>query len=370
MKNMNFFLGSILIMTISTIASEVDVNGYIKTGYQNQKTNSDDLNDFAIGGKVNIELKSDFGLSGGISIYGVNALYDKNNIGVPFYSTKNDSYTILGEAYIKTKISKTKFILGRQGIDSPYINMDDIGMIPNLFEGISMVSKDIKDTKITVAHFYKWSGVDSDTPEQFTRMNNKNGVQVFGAIYKGFKNSKLKAWFYNMEDFATFNYFELNYDLKINNIDIALAGQYSNQDYDNGDNSDIYGLAVEATYENLGLNISYNNVDGVGANNSFGGGPFFTNSEHMTLPDAMDNGKALMIGASLDLSKFGLDNFTFGSNYLTLTRENLNDITELDLVLGYDYDNLSLEIIYSDMQDKSDDNNNFKNLRVFINYNF
>ncbi|SHO81733.1 hypothetical protein MNB_SV-15-123 [hydrothermal vent metagenome] len=125
-------------------------------------------------------------------------------------------------------------------------------MIPDIYEGISLVSKDITNSKIIMGYFYKWAGVDADTPQKFSKMNGDNGVKFLGAIYSGFENIKLEGWIYNIEDIAVVTYFNATYDFNIKDIDISISGQYSNQDYDNGDNSKIYGVLIEVNYKDLG----------------------------------------------------------------------------------------------------------------------
>jgi len=363
----------LLALLLNTLYSmDTDIDGYIRGGYQNFEDNTIDKSDSAISAKLKIDISNKFNnISYGLvsSIYGVQNIGDINNIGVPFYSNDNKSYGVIGEGYIKAKISKTEIKIGRQEIETPFINSDDIAMIPNFYEGITIQSKDIKDIEINGGYIYKWAGVDTDVPQEFNRINSDNGVEFIGAIYSGVENLTLQGWFYNIEDRLTNIYLEANYSL--NNI--TLSTQYANQDYDNGDNSKIYGVSLEYSYDKIGISssIGYNTTDGIGANNLFGGGAFLTSAEHITLAEAGDNGDALKIGANWDLSKIGIDGLNLSTSYLTLNRDTLDDINELDITMEYAYsDNLSLNIIYSDIDDKADDDNSFQDLRVFIQYNF
>ena len=177
--------------------------------------------------------------------------------------------------------------------------------------------------------------------KKFERINGDDGIQIFSIVYHGFENIKLKSWYYNMKEFGKVNYFEVNYDFKIKNIDIALSGQYSNQDFDIGDNPIIYGLSLEAIYYNLTTKIAYNKTSGEYADNLWGGGPFFTSTERMTLSKAEDNGEASLVGINWNLANLGLESST-----------------------------LSVQFIYSNVKDKSYSERSFNNGRVFINYYF
>lgn len=357
-------VGIILATTVNLIANEFNINGYIRAGWQNQENSFKEIDDFAIGGKINIDYKTTYGIGTGFSLYSTNRL-NSQNIGM------NISYTILGEAYIKAKISKTKFKIGRQELDTPYLNTDDVGMIPNVFEGLTVVSKDISNTKIVLAHIYKYNSIWNVDRKKFERINKDNGIQIFGIVYNGFKNIKLKSWYYNMKEFGKVNYLEANYDFKIKNIDIILSGQYSNQDFDIGDNPIIYGLSLEVIYDNLTTKVAYNKTSGEYADNLWGGGPFFTSTERMTISEAEDNGEATLIGINWNLANIGLESLTFGVSYLNLQREIEKDINELDLSISYNNSSpLSFQIVYSNVKDKSYSERSFNNGRIFINYNF
>lgn len=377
MRKTTIFFGSLMIMSINLNAIEVEHSGYLRLGYQNFEDNTINENDMAAGGKIHIELQHKEYFAFGASFYTTNALSDKHNIGVPFYSSDNESYTILGEAYIKAKVAhNTTLKIGRQEFDSPYANIDDIGMIPNTFEGVILKYQNTpKRNKVVVvvAHLNKWSGVDSDEPQHFTKINGDDGIYILGGAYGGLDNTQLKAWFYNIPNLAKLAYIEANYNVALDDINVALAGQYSVQDYENSEKSTIYGASIEASYEPWGLTttLAYNAVDGVAADNFFGGGPFLTSSEHITIADGGDSAKALLIGESFDFATVGIENLTLSLNHLTIKREYLNDIMELDMALEYNYsNNLNLQLIYSDVEDKSFANESFKDVRVFVNYSF
>ena len=79
------------------------VDGYIRAGYQNTDITGDtDYTDSALGGKLHIETAAWNGISAGASFYTTNVIFgnDEGN-GVPFFDINNDSYSILGEAYLQ-----------------------------------------------------------------------------------------------------------------------------------------------------------------------------------------------------------------------------------------------------------------------------
>ncbi len=230
-----------------------------------------------------------------------------------------------------------------------------------------------KRNKIVVAYLDKWSGVDSHTPQSFGKMNGDSGVWIVGGTYGGVENTQLKAWVYTIPNQAKLGYFEANYYLQLGAINSTLSGQYSVQDYENGERSTIYGVSLEATYEPFGVTttLAYNEVDGKAADNFFGGGPFFTSSEHITVANGGDNANALLVGASFDLGVVGIENLTLGIAHLNVERQTLQSINERDITLEYSYNaNLNLQLIYSDIEEKSFKDESFTNMRVFVNYHF
>ena len=128
----------------------------------------------------------------------------------------------------------------------------------------------------------------------------------------------------------------------------------------------------EIAMEKVGLSfgLAYNRVDNNYATNGFGGGPFYTSSEHLTLREANADGDAVLFSAGFNAGMIGIDGLALGIGHLTLQSENDEKATELDLTASYALnDALTLDIIYSNVEDKIN-GDSFQNTRVFINYIF
>ncbi|MCK4440865.1 MAG: OprD family outer membrane porin, partial [Sulfurovaceae bacterium] len=235
---------------------------------------------------------------------------------------------------------------GRQLVDTPYANIDDIGMVPNTYEGYTLANTDLEDTTIVLAWLDKWAGVDTPVVDKFTDMQeSKDAVLAGGVVYEGIENTNLQAWYYKLDN-ANFTYLEAGYEKD----GLSIAGQYTDQD--NGNSA--YGLSLSGSLDGLTLNSAYNKVDGM-VSNGFGGGPFFTSSEDHTIAEAQDQ-EALLLGAEYAYDKFTMNvtnvNFDKGEN-------------ETDYTLSYAFnDKMSFDLIYSDMYDDG------KMTRFFANYNF
>jgi len=61
----------------------------------------------------------------------------------------------LGQANINYKYSKTNFTLGRQLVETFYTKSNDTKMVPNSFDGFVVSSKDMPQTKLTLAYLAK-----------------------------------------------------------------------------------------------------------------------------------------------------------------------------------------------------------------------
>ena len=61
--------------------------------------------------------------------------------------------SVLGQAYLQYDVAKTSIIGGRQMFETVFTKSNDTKMIPNTFDGFTVTSKDIPDTKIQAAYF-------------------------------------------------------------------------------------------------------------------------------------------------------------------------------------------------------------------------
>ena len=122
--------------------------------------------------------------------------------------------TVLGQAYLQYDVAKTSIIGGRQMFETVFTKSNDTKMIPNTFDGFSVTSKDISDTKIQAAYFTAQKLRDHEVAHDVIAFNsdwsqnddsaiNKsltteligtdNELIILEANNKSVKNLKLKA---------------------------------------------------------------------------------------------------------------------------------------------------------------------------------
>ena len=299
----------------------------------------------SLGGSLGVKTDSLKGISLGAKFYTTNALFGKDKEGM-FLDSNNDSYSIVGEAYIQADFGKTSIKAGRQVVDTPYANNDDIGMIPNTFEGYTLINQDIPDTTVTLASLDKWAGIDTDTPEEFNEMQSSgDAVLIAGVIYEGVENSTLQAWHYRLDD-VNFNYIEAGYETEQFN----LAMQYTDQDNDNS----AFGVSAGMNFGELVLSTAYNKVDGM-VTNGFCGGPFLTSAEDHTVAEVVDQ-EAILVGA-----EYAIADVSLALTHVAFDKGE----DETDYVVSYAVnENHTLDLIYSDMYDDGN------MVRFFANYSF
>lgn len=350
------------------------IDGYVRAGYQSDGENATDL---ALGVKLHIETNSWHGISAGASFYSTNDIGSNDGAGVPFFDATNNSYSILGEAYLLGQWGNTTIKLGRQEIDTPFLDTDDIGMVPNTYEALLIVNEDIANTTVTFSHVEKMAGVDAEVdPAKFENVRDNDHVQLLGIEYAFSDHLALSGWYYHLNNSEINNliYSDLTYSDTFHTIEYELGVQYAHRNLKDsvGEDGDIYGAMFALSMEQTGidLGVAYNRANNNYATNGFGGGPFYTSSEHLTLREANADGDALLLSAGFDAAIVGIDGLKLGIGYLTLTDTNDIESTELDLVASYAFnDNFSLDVIYSDVDDQIN-GDTFENTRVFVNYTF
>ncbi|RUM94077.1 MAG: hypothetical protein DSZ28_05065 [Thiothrix sp.] len=341
----------------TTIADEAEKGafGQVRLGYVNTDDNASNLGSLAIGGRLGYKTNTYYGLSGGGTFYTSQPVGGVNNNNL-FFDSNNKGYSILGEAYINTELGQTSIKFGRQEIETPFADSNDFGMIPNTYESLMIMNTSLPNTTLLVSHLHRWAGVDVEPePENFTKLNGTNGVNMLGVIYTPSDKWNAQAWHYNAKDSTNISYLEASMN-PFKNLGFGL--QYANQ---NGGNSDgkVWGLIVnfETTYYTL--SAAYNDVSNgqvINGYGGFGGGPFFTAAEINSI-DGVINQEA----SALSIEYLGFSKLTLAASYYAFEKT----VNELDLVANYEFsENLAADFIYSDL------NNDGSVTRVFLNYNF
>ena len=369
-------VGMVEAETLEKALENTTIDGYLRGTYHLHDIDGDKTYvDDAIGGKLHIETPRFRGLSVGASFYTSHTLGDDDNRGLVPLRGESSSYSILGEAYLNALYGNSMLKIGRQEIETPFIQRDDIGMIPNTFEAIVLLNKDIKDTTITLAQVEKMAGVDAEVVDKFSPVNGDKNIQTLGVTYEGLKNLVLSGWYYNIEDgeIDKITYLEANYETSSNGMGYGLGLQYAKQGYSEGQTAKVMSATLSSTFESMGLTLAtaYTKTKDNASTSGFGGGPFFSNSEYLTIDSAGKDGKALWYGCEWDANEVGLKGISLALGKIVLENEAKKKSTEVDFVASYEFnDNLEFHLIASDLKGKNVEEDEAKHLRAFVNYNF
>jgi len=361
------------------------LSGELRLGYINQNAgdSSVDAHNIASGGHIKLETGKIAGVSAGAAVYTTHRLAKNSAQDADtalFNQADGNSYTLLGQAYLKAQINNTTFVAGRQQIDTPFADSDDIRMIPNLFEAYVVTNTDIKDTTLIAAQVQKWAGVDAPTQDRFEDLHGAGeGTTLLALIYSGMKDSEFSAWYYNVNELTKLFYLEGSSEYPLSdNFLLSLGAQYGNfsEERSSAVDGSFYGLSVDLGLKSFGMNFmaAYNstsNDNGKAVINGFGGGPYLTSMDEMTI-DGLNDAKAYMIGFSKGYGDFGFS-YSYGNFQEDSSK---TEVDEHNFVAEYSYsDALNFLFMYTDFQAKTatgldDKAGSFDRVQFYTYYNF
>lgn len=356
---------------------ETEVNGYLRGTYHVHDIENDKLyEDDAIGGKLHFETPAYDGVKLGSSLYFTTKVFnDDNSDLIPLRGEYDKSYAILGELYLEGKFGNTLVKLGRQELNTPFADIDDIGMVPNTFEALSVVNNDLKNTEIFLGQINKMAGVGAEVVDKFTKINGSDNMQIAGVNYSGFENITLSAWYNRLKNAEVdgITYLESVYENDFKNYVYAIGLQYAKQAYSVGEDAEVLGAKLELGVKHLGLLLSgtYNEINDNVASSGFGGGPFFSGAEFLVLDNAGKNAKTTSLGLEYDASSLGVNNLTLGVGKMYIETESKQKSSELDILASYAVNEaLAVDMVYAHLKGETVGVDDAKHLHVYVNYSF
>ncbi len=390
---------SITVQSVRSILSGYDplehTKGQIRAGYINfSEEGIPNTTAYALAGHFHFNTQRWNGLMMGVEAYTVlNLGNQQNNISLnnDFFDVNGKSFILLSEAYLDGKWGNTEIKLGRQSLDTPHADSDDIRMIPNYFEVYRITNTDVDDVTLSAGFIHRmagWeNGVDSSKFVQVAEtlgIDQKMDVIYYAAAtYEGIKDLSLSLWYYNYNDIANVIYAEAGYSHQLSkSVSLILGLQYDGSQETGAEllgkqDAQTYGISVETNFTEIGVTVlaAYNqdNGDTGGMGLSLGGGPFFTSMEDQTLDIMETAGSAWIIGAGYDFGKQGIDNLTFGVAYGSFKADDssLYESREIDSVLEYTFnDKITAFAAYAIVDFKVNGMKDYDQFRVIANYNF
>lgn len=257
----------------------------------------------------------------GVGTYTAGDLFNITDFGTErvargmFVTNDGSEKTQLGEAYLEYKPGKYQLYGGRMDYKTPLTTILTSTM-PTFHEVYGASTTAIPNTKLGIAQITQMSFgaramtdfglIGEGTKSAGAAINSSllgqaefhdiseatlgagakdtNGITVFNAEYNGFKNLKLAAWDYLVDDIANNIYLQADKVIPLTGKKLKLSGQYLTQS-DTGDklagdlDFNMFGLKAALGSKKWGAFAAFNKSSGDTAMlNAWGGDPGYTSS--------------------------------------------------------------------------------------------
>ena len=141
--------------------------------------------------------------------------------GTKLLAPPQNSIGVLGQIYGRVQLGDQEIRGGRQLVDTPLINPQDNRMVPNTFEGATLVSLPDKDRNYDYSVGYLWTIKQRDSNDFIPMSDALTGSDVFnhGAAfamikYRPVAGLSLTAMDYNVQDVVNTAFAQAEYDLR------------------------------------------------------------------------------------------------------------------------------------------------------------
>ena len=348
--------------------------------YKEKESTTPNNHATAVGGVLKYELASLEGFNGAISLFTSHDIDSfsgcdaKHNAEL---SSSKGSYTTVGEAYLNYKHNALNLRAGRQILDTPLVDNDDIRMVGDSYEAYTL-GYDYKGIKFLGGFINTWQGFDADLSGW--QKAGADGVNFAGVSYHNVWEYNL--WYYNFKELTNAIYLDggIEYALRENMTLHAMVQYLDEKELDqSGYATDIYGAMVEYVVNGLSFNLAYNrgkNKSGTMSFSGLGGGSLFTSMDTLILDDiAQDRDTEAVVGGVV----YEIDDFSFLYAYGDFSGSENSvgkkaHIVEQDVSLEYNVNNkFLLSCVYAMQDDRENDQkteHDWNHLRVMLNYNF
>lgn len=279
----------------------------------------------------------------------------------------------LSEAYLSYATGKTTVMAGRMFLDTPLVASSGTRMVKQAFEGAAIINTDLPATTLIAAYVNKYQARTDNNGGigQFEKIGT-DGAYTVVAINKSIAGLTITAAYADVIDSLQLAYAEAAYAGKASNFTYGLAAQYYYNDYETGENTDLFGLKASLGMGAVSGYIAYTTTGkdaymtpglGAGADLAYTGSVILSDSY-------MPNTDAYKVGVDYTINA----NAVVGVAY-TLTDDNniaggIGKVSYVSLIGSYAFDgslkNLSLGAEY----DKAGKDGDGSELRVKAIYKF
>lgn len=368
-----------LAVVVALNASNIDeafvagkVSGQIRAAYVSQNNEVDqDTYGTSLGGVLKYETAAwnDFKLGVGAYISQkigfATGSFGEGKANPDLFGENTSSYAYVGEAYIDYSANDFSLRVGRQLIDTPFTDTDDIRMHPNTFEATIATYGGIDKTTLIGGYVKRWAGYDSgDDISQFKKLSeDSSGAAVLGFTNESIENLALQGWYYGVDEVADIYYADALYTRAFSEtMGLEISGQFAQFNQKNGSSIDgkVYGISAAFNVGALTVGAAYNrgsNDEGKNPPIGFGGGPYMTSMEEMTI-EGMNDVRAYQLSAGVNMADAGLEGVRLTALYGDFKSTPMDaNVKEFDIIAAYEMNEaVRADISYASINDK---NNNF-----------
>ncbi len=371
------------------------ISGQIRTGYIRyipKLSGEQDTFSTALGGQLKYETGKYYGFDLGVAFYtshAINALSGDRTDGKfdDGLTPIDGHYDLLAEAYLDYSYKDFEIRAGRQLIDTPYADSDDIRMTPHTFESV-MATYTYNDFSFIGAYLTRWQGIDAEEYEFVDLLEEGDGITLLAVTYAT-DAIEAGAWYYGADQTANVIYADVVGTYSISDgVELTGGLQTANQSEINnsGFDSTLYGAKAEISFSGLTLGGAYVSVDvdeGKKYFAGFGGGVGFTNMKEYTAGTftLSQSATSWKVVAVYDFSNQGIAGLTAEYDYGELEGDDYGKVIEQDFIISYTHNNQwDIEFVYAMIDDVHKDlsrdqfdnptDGSFDRLLVRANYNF
>ena len=338
----------------------------------------------ALGGTLKFELASLNGFNAAFALTTSQDVKFATGDGIkanPELSSTQGDYSQLSEAYLNYTYEDLNIRVGRQVLDTPLADSDDIRMIQNSFEAY-IASYKYAGFEFLAGNIQQWQGVDAGLDDGWKQIGD-NGVWLAGVTYTG--EVEGNAWYYDIPTVGAQTkaiYVDLGANYTVND-DLSFHGvvQYLHESEmtNSVTASDVYGVLAESVIYGLGINLAYNKSLKIDNKQTFagvGGGTLFTSMDTVTLDVVAIDREVDAIVAGL---VYNYEDFNFLYAYGDFNGKKNSagvkeHITEQDISCEYSVNDefviAGIYVIARDLQNDVKTDNDWNRAQFMMKYNF
>ncbi len=374
-------------------------SGQIRLGYiwhNSDESGTKATYDLALGGQLKFETAALYGINLGAAFYTSHSLIrpDKKHFDDEL-SSPDKHYDLLAEAYINGEWQGFKACVGRQLLDTPFADSDDIRMTPHTFEA-AVAGYSYNDFSFTGGYLWEWQGVDAGyhNDADFDNMvPGSDGTWMAGISY----DSDLFTaglWYYGVRDVVNVLYADIVAPFKLSDgITLTLGAQAAFQGDETNHKTyaemgskikgDLYGVMAELSVSGITAGAAYNHVsvdEGEALFGGWGGGPFFTNIDTLVANEfaAGQDADSYTLSLGYDFGEIGVGGLSLGYTFGhykggadPMDSSADAEVDENDITIEYEItDAWSVDAVYVISHDKENSDSEWDYDRAQIRVNF